>query len=152
VAALSAFNGPAPNGVWSLYVMDDTSGDQGRFANGWSLNITTTSTAPAALLPASPSTVGAALREVSELRPIVKSPPPSSQPVSLKSVERLASGQTRIRVEAPPGISYRIQVSSDLLRWADLCSGKATGGVLECIDLNLNQSDSRFYRVNTIDE
>jgi len=40
-AALSAFNGAAPNGTWSLYVFDDGPGDQGSFAGGWSLAVTT---------------------------------------------------------------------------------------------------------------
>ena len=40
-AVLSAFNGTAANGVWSLYVVDDGAGDLGSFAGGWSLTITT---------------------------------------------------------------------------------------------------------------
>jgi subtilisin-like proprotein convertase family protein len=37
-----AFNGDAPNGTWSLYVVDDAGADQGTLGNGWSLTITTT--------------------------------------------------------------------------------------------------------------
>lgn len=43
---LSVFNGTAPNGNWSLYVVDDTGGDLGSFAGGWQLSVTTTSCAP----------------------------------------------------------------------------------------------------------
>lgn len=35
------FNGKNANGAWSLYVVDDTTGDGGLIAGGWSLSITT---------------------------------------------------------------------------------------------------------------
>ena len=40
-----AFNGTAPNGTWSLYVIDDACPDAGTIAGGWSLDITTASLA-----------------------------------------------------------------------------------------------------------
>jgi uncharacterized repeat protein (TIGR01451 family)/uncharacterized delta-60 repeat protein len=39
--SMSAFRGIDPNGQWSLYVRDDTTGDFGAISNGWSLNIAT---------------------------------------------------------------------------------------------------------------
>lgn len=39
---LSAFNGVSPNGAWNLYIVDDTTGDTGTLAGGWSLNVETT--------------------------------------------------------------------------------------------------------------
>lgn len=36
----SRFNGSNPNGTWSLYVVDDTTGDAGTIAGGWSITIT----------------------------------------------------------------------------------------------------------------
>jgi subtilisin-like proprotein convertase family protein len=36
----SAFAGQNPNGVWSLYVVDDTNTDAGNFNGGWSLTLT----------------------------------------------------------------------------------------------------------------
>lgn len=41
-AALSVFNGELPNGTWKLYVVDDSAGDAGNIAGGYSLTITTT--------------------------------------------------------------------------------------------------------------
>ncbi len=40
-AALSTFVGENPNGVWSLYVVDDTPSDSGAITNGWTIGITT---------------------------------------------------------------------------------------------------------------
>jgi len=39
--ALSDFNGLDPNGIWSLYVVDDAAIDTGNINGGWSLTITT---------------------------------------------------------------------------------------------------------------
>jgi len=39
--ALAVFNGSNPNGVWSLFVVDDLSSDVGFVTGGWGLNIST---------------------------------------------------------------------------------------------------------------
>ena len=41
-SALSVLSGDAPNGTWSLYVIDDTFQDNGSIGDGWSLTITST--------------------------------------------------------------------------------------------------------------
>ncbi len=38
---MATFNGFSPNGDWTLYIQDDTSGDFGVITGGWSLGITT---------------------------------------------------------------------------------------------------------------
>ncbi|PWU12313.1 MAG: hypothetical protein C5B50_21715 [Verrucomicrobia bacterium] len=40
-SVLSALNGGGPNGVWSLYVLDNVAGDSGFVAQGWTLTVTT---------------------------------------------------------------------------------------------------------------
>jgi uncharacterized repeat protein (TIGR01451 family) len=39
--SLDLFDGTTPNGTWSLYVVDDSVGDEGNIAGGWSLSFTT---------------------------------------------------------------------------------------------------------------
>jgi uncharacterized repeat protein (TIGR01451 family) len=52
-AALAIFDGTNPNGEWSLYVYDDTPGNDGIISSGWSLGLTAVSTInPAARLEA----------------------------------------------------------------------------------------------------
>lgn len=43
--ALSVFNGSNPNGSWGLYLVDDTSGNAGSLTGGWSLAVSTSTTA-----------------------------------------------------------------------------------------------------------
>jgi hypothetical protein len=40
---MSVFNGTAPNGTWSLYVVDDTGPDGGAFSGGWTLTLSMSS-------------------------------------------------------------------------------------------------------------
>jgi uncharacterized repeat protein (TIGR01451 family) len=52
-ASLSVLNNSSPNGAWSLYVLDDSAGDSGVIASGWTLNLSTVNpTSPLADLAA----------------------------------------------------------------------------------------------------
>ncbi|MDQ2965654.1 MAG: hypothetical protein M3R57_07375, partial [Chloroflexota bacterium] len=87
-APLSVVNTTAPNGTWSLYVIDDgASGAIGNISGGWSLNITTTGSAAT---PFSNSTaIGGVDRPASPLR---SSPYPSA--ISVAGFSGTASGVT----------------------------------------------------------
>jgi subtilisin-like proprotein convertase family protein len=45
-SALSIFDGTDPNGTWSLFVFDDSGGDEGSISGGWSLEIVVTGASP----------------------------------------------------------------------------------------------------------
>jgi subtilisin-like proprotein convertase family protein len=59
---LAAFTGTNPNGTWSLFVVDDATGDSGSIAGGWSVTITTSvvaaSTTTVVTSSQNPSTTG----------------------------------------------------------------------------------------------
>jgi uncharacterized repeat protein (TIGR01451 family) len=40
ITNLNTLNGSSPNGLWSLYILDDTAGNDGSVANGWTLGLT----------------------------------------------------------------------------------------------------------------
>ncbi|WP_420111075.1 Ig-like domain repeat protein [Pseudactinotalea sp.] len=49
----NAFGSIDPNGAWSLYIVDDATGDDGSIAGGWSVTITTSETAAPTTITAS---------------------------------------------------------------------------------------------------
>ncbi|GAA1980087.1 hypothetical protein GCM10009777_11900 [Microbacterium pumilum] len=59
---LATFNGAAGNGVWSLWVVDDATGDSGSISGGWCLTFTTASPTTTTLTSdVNPSAVGQAV-------------------------------------------------------------------------------------------
>ena len=84
---LRALNGTDPNGVWSLFVLDDQAGESGSLAGGWTLALG---------LP------GAT--------------PPSGTPV-LSVPGFLANNQFQFTLSGATGSNYEIRVSSDLTHW-----------------------------------
>src|SRR5256884_2139152 len=98
-ATLSAFNGTGANGTWSLYLFDDGPGDQGSFAGGWSLTITTSGAGPASFVS-------------------VEKPP------RIESVELDGRGAIRLTLSGEVGRSYIIEASDDLIHWTQVGMGK----------------------------
>lgn len=45
-ASLSNFNGYSPNGIWTLYIVDDNGTQAGTLSGGWSLDVTTSPAPP----------------------------------------------------------------------------------------------------------
>ncbi len=56
-STLSVFNGTNPNGAWKLFVRDDSTGNSGQFAGGWTLDLTTDTSPPPPTVSISDATV-----------------------------------------------------------------------------------------------
>jgi subtilisin-like proprotein convertase family protein len=103
---LSVFNGTNPNGVWSLYVVDDGSLNQGSFAGGWALQISTVD-APAA--------------------PVISAPASGSR--DRDGVFAMAgSGPANATIKVLEGATTRATTTSSALgQWATTVSGATNG-------------------------
>lgn len=68
-------------------------------------------------------------------------------PPLLESVSRLQDGKFLLRVVGEPGISYRIQASSDLLQWATIQTATApANGIVDFLDTDAVLFPRRYYR------
>jgi hypothetical protein len=123
-APLSAFNGLSANGTWSLYVVDDGPGDQGSFAGGWSLTITTVS-------------------------PTVANAPSAETPPQITSIWLDVEQGIRVTISGELGFKYALEASIDLLSWTEIdVQNNATGSVV--FRDRVAPYSIRFYRAVTI--
>jgi hypothetical protein len=117
-AKLATFNGLSPNGTWSLYVADAQAVDTGQMAGGWSLAITTYST---------PVKVG------------------------FTSIQLVTAGHTphaRLNGTGVPGITYRIDASTNLVNWQQIGTvTPGSTGTFQIDDSKMSLFSKRFYRV-----
>jgi len=117
--ALSTFNGQSANGAWSLYVFDDGPGDQGSFAGGWSIALTSASAAASLrLLPS---------------------------PLQITSLTFDAEGIVQITISGEIGVSYALEASSDLAHWTKVSvQTNVTGSIV--FSEQPTPNSIRFYR------
>ncbi len=116
-AALSVFNGTNPNGVWSLYVVDDLSSDVGIIAGGWGLDISTVD--PIADL-------GAELKIENLQFSIGNGQTASSDPVGLVSNLTYAVTATNLGPSAATGVRIVSTISSGV--GVSILSASVPGG------------------------
>jgi hypothetical protein len=121
---LSAFNGLDANGTWSLYVVDDGSGDQGSFAGGWSLTITTSSPGPSSLVS-------------------VEKPP------RIETLKLGSFGEILLTVSGEVGRIYALETSSNLIQWQQAGVMENASGIVVFSD-PVERGSIRFYRVATV--
>ncbi|MGZ4973543.1 MAG: hypothetical protein ACXWDN_12350, partial [Limisphaerales bacterium] len=110
-ANLGAFGAANPNGSWSLYVADDSTGDSGSIAGGWSIAITTAQpvnplvelAVTAGLNPATPTSILVGDNVTFQLG--VKNEGPAGA-TGVKMTNVLSAGLSLVSVSGPPQSTY----------------------------------------------
>ncbi len=136
-ASLAVFNGRLPNGLWSLYVIDDVAADSGAFADGWSLTITTASAGAAAMSTHPNSGMPSAPRLTSFLTSGVSLP--------LLGIESMAAQVHLICAHA--GEHFVLESTTDFVRWQALFTNTEQKGVMEFVEPVRMDDLRKFYRV-----
>ena len=137
---LSVFKGTNPNGTWSLYVMDDSSGDAGSI-QGWSLAITTTTTTP--LDNSQPELQPELLTDSLAAKPDITTPPA----VWIETIGFNTDGQASLVMSGRPDSSYTLQSSTNFVQWTEVQSGIVPVGQFTVTDLQSGTNTQKFYRV-----
>jgi uncharacterized repeat protein (TIGR01451 family)/uncharacterized delta-60 repeat protein len=117
-SALTNFAGTAPNGVWSLYIVDDQGFDHGNIADGWSLQLTS-------------------LVEVNSV--VVMS-------FGQNGAGMAQGNPLEINVAGRVGMTYVIEVSGDLQNWTPIMTNKTFNGAVSFQDQGAPGAPKRFYR------
>jgi subtilisin-like proprotein convertase family protein len=137
---LSAFDGTNPNGTWSLYVMDDSSGDSGSIG-GWSLTITTTT---ATLLDfARPDVEPQLEADLLAVKPAIATPPAAW----IESISFNTNGQAALIMSGRPDAQYTVESTTDFVQWATVETGVVPVGQFTVTDPQSGTNSGRFYRV-----
>jgi subtilisin-like proprotein convertase family protein len=136
-SALAAFNGTNPNGTWFLYIVDDSAGDSGTLAGGWTLNLTTSTG-----LMSVAHAVGDEVATV-PVPPVV----PTVAPAVIFSAQPGVDGEFTIYFSTQAGQVYTIQASSNNRDWVSLGSVQALSESTSFTDQEAEGNAMRFYRV-----
>ncbi len=119
-ATLSAFDGTSPNGTWALFVFDNSPGDDGSIAGGWSLNI----------------------EAVNPVNGVANQNPPL-----LSAIPSHNGGAFTLTLTGQAGQLYVIMASTNLATWTPVSTNAAPlDGVLEFTDTNSVHFRQRYYR------
>jgi subtilisin-like proprotein convertase family protein len=113
---LSIFNGTDPNGAWSLYVYDDTEGNNGVITAGWSLGLTAVS--------------------------LVNTAPATNAPPTWTNLVVSPGGIFEATLNGAMSQTYVVETSSNLVTWTPLITNT---GVFFFTN-SLGNASQRFYR------
>lgn len=136
---LSTMANTSPNGTWSLYVVDDSNGDHGNIAGGWSLELTT---ATAALLPGNVENSMRLTRFAAE--GMTEDGP---KPVAITAIGVYEDKQIGLTFQSEMNQHYLIEASSNHINWQPLSRLVGSGDPGHFLDKDAPQHPYRFYRI-----
>ncbi len=114
---LESLLGAEPNGTWSLYVVDDTPGNDGAVAGGWSIELVTSSDpgllAGGGFVPDNSQPDGPLIREWQT----------GDATVRLISVMELPTGEALLEIAGRAGTRYSIERSTNGVDWGFVGAG-----------------------------
>lgn len=117
-ASMAGLVGTDPNGVWSLYVVDDNGQDHGFIADGWTLELATLVTINNQVM-LSLNTLSGGMK--------------AGEPVNINVAGRV-------------GVTYVLEASADLQNWTPVMTNTTMNGVVTFSDGGAGQQERRFYR------
>ncbi len=71
---------------------------------------------------------------------------PAASPIALESPVTLSGGALQVSVQGTPGTTFIIEVSTNLVDWASLCTNSLSGSTTNFTDTTVPGSSARFYR------
>ncbi len=159
-ANIAAFGGSNPNGSWSLYVADDSTGDSGSIAGGWSIAITTAQpvnplvelAVTAGLNPATPTSALVGDNVTFQLG--VKNDGPAAA-TGVKMTNVLSAGLSLVSVSGPPQSTYTTSGQTIVFTLPQLALGSnviftvtakatAVGTQTDSVSVGANELDANF--------
>ncbi len=70
----------------------------------------------------------------------------AASPIALESPVTLSGDALQVSVQGTPGTTFIIQVSTNLVDWANLCTNSLSGSTTNFTDTTASASGGRFYR------
>ncbi len=114
---LDVLVGGQPNGTWNLYVFDDSPGNAGAMAGGWSIELLTSANEALLVTPSSP----AGEPEVDSF--LTKAWQTGEAEVERVSVEELPAGEAWLHLAGRSGVLYTIESSTNGVDWLYVAQG-----------------------------
>ena len=148
---LRRFVGTDPNGVWSLFIMDDRNRHGGRLSGGWTLELTSsTEFAGTSVARSDARPMSDEEDDEPETLPdeeLVKAWVGGDPVVAIAGLDYASHEPVSLRLSGRGGESYRLLASVDLVHWEELGAGLVVSERFEILDDDSGKHPVRFYHL-----